>query len=139
MTLKLTEEPVRIIVFERKAKRFSLKVLEGILNCIPVGVEFHPTEVAELLTGLGHYMPPDNICILLTELANNTALPAFSGVELLRTSHRPPKFRFADARRVTPAQEARSNPDHGPATHRLERMERMLELLLKNLGVEVPS
>jgi hypothetical protein len=141
MSIALTKEPIRSISFARKAKRFTLKVLEGILDCIPFNTEFQPTEVAELLTGLGHYMPPDNITALLTELANDEALSALHGIDLYRTAHRPPKFVF----RTKPlcSQPAMPRPEHsgesGPTTHRLERVERMLELLLKNLGLEVPS
>jgi len=126
--MNLTPELLRVVSFTRARKRLSVVMLEGILNRIPTDQAFTPEEVKDELAKVGHYISLGSIVTILQELVTDELLE--------RTGSRPVAFRFPSLKPLPPPPEEEHRP--GGVFTRLTRIEKMLELLLTNLGVELP-
>lgn len=128
MSLRLKEEPQREISFNRSRKQLPVKALESILNRIPENVKFGVDGISEHLSKLGCYVSPEKIPRLLHEATEISSLE--------KISYRPLTFRFSsDVKTKDLPLKAVSviSPEA-----RLERIEKMVELLLVNLGITPP-
>lgn len=139
MTLKLTTYPVRAWTYPRNRKRLSVTKLEGIINRVPLGVIFTPSDISELLLESGFRLELESLSGLLAEV---------EGIE--RLGGKTPTFTFpvlnpmpaAPAAHPLPMDDA--EPCQGPVSQRLAKLEQglsrceaMLAAMVESLGVTV--